>query len=165
MDKVEIAEAAVAMPRSRDDAVLRVCLRRLPRLVRFLGVGGIGLLTDLIIFTLILMGGIHPLPARALSLAAATIVTWRLNRAHTFDRTDRRQSDEALRYAAVTATAQSTSYTVFSILVLTVLAWLPQAALIAGAAAGALISYNGHRLVSFAPRRPSCGWSRATGGA
>jgi putative flippase GtrA len=165
MGKVEIAEAAVAAPRSRADAVMRACLRRLPRPIRFLGVGGIGLLTDLIVFTLILTSGMHPLLARAFSLAVATIVTWRLNRAHTFDRTDRRQGDEALRYAIVTATAQGTSYAVFSVLVLTVLAWLPQAALIAGAAAGALISYNGHRLVSFAPRRASGGWSKAPGGA
>ncbi len=79
---------------------------------------------------------------RLFSLAAATLVTWRLNRALTFDRSGRHQGEEALRYAAVTAAAQGTSYTVF--------AALPQAALIAGALAGALISYNGHRLFAFA---------------
>jgi putative flippase GtrA len=124
----------------------------LPRPFRFLGVGGIGLATDLTIFTLVMMGGTHPLLARVLSLALATIVTWRLNRMLTFDRTDRDQRDEALRYAGITALAQSTSYAVFTVLVLTLLHWLPQAALVAGAAVGALISYNGHRLVSFAPR-------------
>lgn len=127
-------------------------IRRLPRPVRFLGVGGFGLATDLCVFTLLMLGGITPLPARALSLVVATAVTWRLNRAITFDSSHRRQGDEALRYALVTTVAQGTSYAVFSVLVLTVLAWLPQAALLAGAAAGALISYNGHRLVSFAPR-------------
>jgi hypothetical protein len=45
---------------------------------------------------------------------------------------------------------------VFATLVLTALAALPQAALIGGAAAGALVSYNGHRLFAFAPRaRPT----------
>ncbi len=58
------------------------------------------------------------------------MVTWRLNRALTFDRSGRHQGDEVLRYAAVTAAAQGTSYAVFTVLVLTVLAWLPQAALL-----------------------------------
>ncbi len=56
-----------------------------------------------------------------------------------------------MRYAVVTAVAQGTSYAVFAVLVLTVLAALPQAAIVAGAAVGALISYNGHRLFAFAP--------------
>ncbi len=150
--KIEFADAAAAaLPVSGYDKLSRLA-ERLPRLVRFLGVGGVGLVTDLGIFTLILCAGPHPLLARAFSLALATLATWRLNRALTFDRSGRRESEEALRYAAVTLTAQSTSYAVFTALVLTVFAWLPQAALIISAAAGALISYNGHRLVSFAPR-------------
>jgi putative flippase GtrA len=136
---------------ARHDALRRL-VAWLPRPFRFLGVGGIGLATDLTVFTLVIMGGTHPLLARVVSLAIATIVTWRLNRMLTFDRTGRDQRDEALRYAGITALAQSTSYAVFTVLVLTLLHWLPQAALVAGAAVGALISYNGHRLVSFAPR-------------
>jgi putative flippase GtrA len=94
--------------------------------------------------------GAHPLLMRLVSLALATLVTWRLNRALTFDHSGRRQHDEAMRYAVVTAFAQGTSYAVFAALVLTVLGALPQAALLAGAAAGALIAYNGHRLFAFA---------------
>jgi putative flippase GtrA len=56
-----------------------------------------------------------------------------------------------LRYAAVTATAQSVSYAVFAVLTFTHFAGLPQVALLIGAAAGTLISYNGHRLFAFAP--------------
>jgi putative flippase GtrA len=89
---------------------------------------------------------------RLFSLAAATLITWRLNRALTFDNTGRRQGEEAMRYAVVTAAAQGTSYAVFAALVLTVLGALPQAALLAGAACGALIAYNGHRLFAFAPQ-------------
>jgi putative flippase GtrA len=135
-------------------------LDRVPRPIRFLGVGAFGLLTDLCVFSLLLFGGVTPLPARALSLVLATVVTWRLNRIVTFDASGRDQRDEAWRYAVVTATAQGTSYLVFSILVLTVLAWLPQAALVAGAAVGALVSYNGHRLFSFAPHAARL-WSQA----
>lgn len=127
--------------------------RRLPRPLRFLGVGGIGLTTDLAVFTAALAFVPQPLLARIISLACATIVTWRLNRAFTFDRSGRRQHEEAVRYAAVTAVSQGVSYAVFAAFVLTVLAFLPQAALLAGAAAGAVIGYNGHRLFAFRPRR------------
>lgn len=81
----------------------------------------------------------------------ATALTWRLNRAFTFDASGRGKSNEAMRYAVVTAVAQSTSYLVFAVLVSGVLASLPQAAILVGAACGAMVSYNGHRLFAFAP--------------
>ncbi len=128
---------------------VRALVARLPRPIRFLGVGGLGLITDFCVFTILMGYAPRPLLIRLFSLAAATVVTWRLNRALTFDDSGRRQHDEAMRYAAVTTAAQGTSYAVFASLVLTVLGALPQAALIAGAVAGALISYNGHRLFAF----------------
>ena len=64
---------------------LRRRIEILPRPIRFLGVGGIGLLTDLSVFTAIPMHTAHPIAARCVSLAIATLVTWRLNRALTFD--------------------------------------------------------------------------------
>ena len=128
---------------------LRATAERLPRPVRFLIVGGLGLITDIASFTLIVRYGVPPLVARLLSLAIATLVTWRLNRALTFDASGRRQNREAVRYAIVTAVAQSTSYLVFAALTLTILAAMPQLAIIAGAAVGALLSYNGHRLFAF----------------
>ena len=63
----------------------------------------------------------HPLLARLVSLALATLVTWRLNRALTFDRSGRRTGEEAMRYAAVAASAQAVSYAVFAALVVTAL--------------------------------------------
>ncbi|WP_244601573.1 MULTISPECIES: GtrA family protein [Rhodoplanes] len=126
-------------------------LARLPRPLRFLGVGGVGLLTDLSVFTAIPQHLDHPLTVRLVSLAVATLVTWRLNRALTFAASGRRQHAEAMRYAVVTAVAQGTSYAVFAALVLTVLGAIPQAATVIGAAIAALVSYNGHRLYAFAP--------------
>jgi putative flippase GtrA len=117
----------------------------------FMVVGGLGLATDIALFTILAMLGAHTLLAGALALVAATVLTWRLNRTFTFDRSGRRQGEEAMRYAAVTAVAQGTSYAVFAVLAMTVLAVLPQAAIVAGAAIGAVISYNGHRLFAFAP--------------
>lgn len=124
----------------------------LPPLARFLVIGSVGLLTDVGVFTIIAAFGVRALIARLGSLAIATLVTWRLNRALTFGPSGRRQHEEAVRYAVVTAIAQGTSYTVFAALVLTVLATLPLVAIVIGAAIGALLSYKGHRLLSFAPK-------------
>ena len=133
---------------------IRELVAVLPRPVRFLGVGGLGLITDLAIFTLIVMHAPHPLLARLVSLTVATIVTWRLNRALTFDHSGRRPADEAIRYATVAAAAQATSYIVFAALVVTVLSAIPQFAVIIGAATGALVSYSGQTLFAFRPRQP-----------
>ena len=133
-----------------DDPVRRF-FEVLPRPLRFLGVGGLGLITDLAVFTLVIAHGLNPLGARLVSLAVATLVTWRLNRALTFDRSGRRPADEAMRYAAVAAAAQAVSYGVFAVLVVTLLAATPQLAVIVGAAAGALVSYSGQALFAFRP--------------
>ena len=133
---------------------LRALAECLPRPFRFLGVGAVGLTTDICVFTILMGFAPRPLLLRLFSLAAATVVTWRLNRALTFDESGRHQGEEALRYAAVTAVSQGTSYAVFAALVLTVFAWLPQAAIVVGAAIGAVVAYNGHKLFAFAPRVP-----------
>ena len=129
---------------------LRTLAEYLPRPFRFLAVGAVGLTTDICVFTLLMSFSPRPLVMRVFSLAVATLVTWRLNRALTFDQAGRHQGDEALRYMAVTAASQGTSYAVFAALVLTVFGALPQAALVAGAAVGAAVGYNGHRLFAFA---------------
>jgi putative flippase GtrA len=139
-------------PAAADHDPVRRLLAFLPRSLRFLGVGGLGLLTDLAVFTLIVAETPHPLWARLVSLAAATLVTWRLNRALTFDRSGRRAADEAFRYAAVAAAAQAVSYSVFAILVIMVFGAIPQLAVVIGAATGALVSYNGQALFAFRPR-------------
>jgi putative flippase GtrA len=140
---------------AHDTPALRRLAGRMPRPVRFLAVGGVGLATDIVLFTLIAWAGLHPLLAQLVALAFATVVTWRLNRAFTFAASGRPQSEEGMRYAMVTAAAQGTSYLVFATLVMTVFAWLPQAAIVVGAGIGALVSYNGHRLFAFAPRKPA----------
>lgn len=151
ISSVEFGQAAVA-PRFATPAfgdLLARLIGALPRPFRFLAVGGVGLTTDLAVLTLLLAYWPHPLLARLVSLAVATLMTWRLNRALTFDRSGRPQGEEAMRYLAVTAVAQGTSYAVFAALVLNGLAFFPQAAAVAGAVVGALIAYTGHRLVSF----------------
>ena len=146
---MRVEKAELSAP-ARDP--LRALAEYLPRPVRFLGVGGLGLTTDLCVFTILIGYAPKPLLMRLFSLAAATLVTWRLNRALTFDNSGRHQGEEAMRYAAVTAASQGTSYAVFAALVLTAFGTFPQAALVIGAVAGAIVGYNGHRLFAFAPR-------------
>ena len=62
----------------------------LPRPLRFLAVGGLGLATNIAVFTIVWMLGVPSLTAGLLALVAATILTWRLNRALTFQRSGRR---------------------------------------------------------------------------
>jgi putative flippase GtrA len=149
-----IKGATPAQAEALDDPVRRV-LEILPRPVRFLSVGGLGLITDLAVFTAIIGHGVPPLAARVVSLAAATLITWRLNRALTFDRSGRRPADEAMRYATVAAAAQTVSYALFAVLVVTVFRALPQLAVLCGAAAGAIVSYSGQALFAFRPPRPA----------
>ncbi len=114
-------------------------------------VGSFGLITDVGFFTLFFAYGMHPLIARAFSLAIATLVTWRLNRHLTFADSGRHQADEAVRYAIVAAVAQGTGYVIFAALALTVFSKIPQIAIVIGAIAVTLLSYNGQRLIAFAP--------------
>lgn len=151
VSEFEFGAAGARMTTERDP--VRELVEVLPRPVRFLGVGGVGLITDLTVFTLIMQHAPHPLLARLVSLAVATIVTWRLNRALTFDRSGRRAADEAMRYAGVAAAAQGASYAVFAVLVIAGLSAIPQLAVIIGAGAGALVSYTGQTLFAFRPHQ------------
>lgn len=130
---------------------LRPLVERLPRPFRFIFVGSLGLVTDFGSFSALVATFHQPLMVRVISIGLATLVTWRLNRALTFDASGRRQHHEALRYALVTACAQGLSYLIFASLVLTVLARLPHAALLVGNFIAAFFSYYGHRLFAFAP--------------
>lgn len=132
-------------------AYFRERIERIPRAVRFLVVGLAGLLTDIGLFTMVTMVGSNLLFARLISMTVATAVTWRLNRVLTFNRSGRQQHEEAIRYGAVTMTAAAVNYGIFTVLVLTVLGAVPQVAIIIAAAVAAFVSYNGHRVFSFAP--------------
>ncbi len=128
---------------------LRHLVERLPRPFRFIGVGSLGLVSDFGVFTAGMMMLDRPLLVRLVSIALATLVTWRLNRALTFDASGRQPYKEAMRYATVTAVAQGISYLIFAVLVLTALA--PHLALLVGSGTAAFFSYFGHRLFAFAP--------------
>jgi putative flippase GtrA len=146
-----IGPAAPVQPVATQDPIRRLA-EVLPQPLRFLAVGSLGLIVDLAVFTVIIAHEPHPLLARLVSLAVATLVTWRLNRALTFDHSGRRPAEEAIRYAVVAATAQAVSYAVFAFLVVTALAAAPQLAVLVGAATGAVIGYGGQAQFAFRPR-------------
>jgi putative flippase GtrA len=127
---------------------------------RFLGVGVMGLATDLLVFTALHRLGASPAAARAASLGVATLVTWTLNRRFTFAATGRRKRLEMGRYAAVVVFAQGISYATFLAIVATAPALPAQAALLAGAIVATAFSFLGQRLFTFAPA-PSLQESRA----
>ena len=152
MDRGTICRDPVLETSHGDRVVQRFLHERIPRPLRFLGVGAIGLSVDLAVFTAIPDHADHPLAVRLFAIAVATLVTWRLNRALTFNASGRRQHAEAARYVVVTTLAQGTSYALFAFLVLHMFSFPPQAATVIGAAVGAIVSYYGHRLYAFAPR-------------
>jgi hypothetical protein len=120
--------------------------------VRFPRIGVLGLITDLRLFTIVAGRSFGRLVVRPPLLGYATVVTGRLNRPFTLDRSSRRPADEVTRYAIATTAARGTIYTVTDF-VLMVLCGLSHAILLISAAAGAIVSYNGHHLFAFAPER------------
>jgi putative flippase GtrA len=119
--------------------------------VRFLTVGTAGLAVDAGLFALFAHNGVAEAGARALSLAAATLLTWQLNRRFTFTASGRHGGDELTRYATVALSAQALNYATFLMLRHAVPVLPAMAALLCGAALAAVFSFTGQRLFTFAP--------------
>lgn len=79
-------------------------------LAAFLTVGVLGLTTDLVLVAFGEGMGFPLWATRAVSIPLATLVTWTLNRRHTFGASGLSAHQEALRYFAVAAVAQSVNY-------------------------------------------------------
>jgi putative flippase GtrA len=123
----------------------------LGRLVRFLGVGLVGLACDSALFWALFQSGASAQWARGLSLPAATLVTWALNRIITFEPSGRAWWHELLRYAGVAALVQGFNYLLFLSLVYGA-ALHPLLALLISAVAAAALSFAGQSLITFAQR-------------
>ena len=129
---------------------------RLPRgLASFLAVGVAGLLAHTGVFTALFHLGLDRTAAWTGGLFAGTLLTWSLNRRHTFAATGRRAEAEMARYAAVTLVAQGTSFLTFHTGCALMPAVVPALHLICGSAVGAVFSYAGQRFFTFAPTKPS----------
>ncbi len=118
---------------------------------KFLGVGFVGLAVDLGLLSILEHVGLHLLGARAISMSLATVVTWTLNRRHTFTPTGRKAHHEAMRYILVTLFAQSVNYVVM-IIAAGLAPRLPHVvAAFIGSVVATLFSYTGQRYFTFAP--------------
>ena len=122
-------------------------------LYKFLMVGMAGLVTDLALFSLLERFGLSILLARGISIPVATVVTWTLNRRHTFAASGRKTHDEVIRYVLVTAVAQSVNYVVMALTAKSAPALPHLAAAFIGSVIATLFSYTGQRFFTFAPPR------------
>lgn len=120
------------------------------KLIRFLTVGCFGLMTDAGLFSILAQNGHPEFVARAISLGCATFVTWRLNRAFTFEPSGRHSGIESARYASVALGAQFFSYSIFLLLRATAPDWPALIALFTGAVLAAAMSFLGQRFFTFA---------------
>jgi len=110
----------------------------------------VGLLTDAAVFSALHRGDLADAAARLLSLATATTVTWRLNRAFTFGASGRSALVESSRYTLVALVAQGFNYSLFLTLRALLPEWPALAALLVSAGSAALLSFTGQRFFSFA---------------
>ena len=135
-----------------DPSPARRLAERLPLgLVRFLAVGVVGLATNIGLLLLLERAGLPLWAALAVSLVAATLVTWVLNRRHTFSASGRAAHHEALRYFGVALVAQSVSYAT-TLAMADLLPHVPHGACaFVGAVVATLFSYTGQRFFTFAP--------------
>jgi putative flippase GtrA len=124
------------------------------RLARYLTVGGAGLATDTSVFTLLSHLGEGRAVARAASIAAATALTWTLNRRVTFRPSGRRAREELARYAGVALVAQGTNYALFLVLSALAPGLHPLALIPVCSVVSAAIAYTGQRLFTFRPAAP-----------
>jgi putative flippase GtrA len=120
---------------------------------RFLGVGCAGLATDSALFMLLHGQGQPKAVARAVSLAVATLVTWSLNRAFTFEASGRTAGRELGRYGLVALGAQGFNYLLFLSLCAALPRTAPIALLLISAVCATAFSYTGQRLFTFAPQQ------------
>jgi putative flippase GtrA len=125
-----------------------------PRFLRFALVGGAGFLVDAgILAVLHNLAGLDPFSARLISVAVATLVTWRLNRGLTFGASERSQAHEGVRYATVAALAVGINYLVYCLSLVFFRGLPPLAALVVGTVAAMGFSYAGYSRFVFSGAR------------
>ncbi|MDP3898570.1 MAG: GtrA family protein [Mesorhizobium sp.] len=115
------------------------------RIARFALVGGIGFLVDAAVLALLLGATpLDPFRARLVSIGAALLVTWQLNRHVTFGPSARTVATEGARYGGVGIATSIANYAVYSAVLLTFPALPPLAALVIGSAFAMALSFLGY---------------------
>lgn len=88
------------------------------RLLRFVVVGTVGFAIDAGLVWMLTKYGFSPFIARVPAISVAIVVTWILNRTHTFQVTRPKTTSEALRYALVALASAGLNFMLYSSLVL-----------------------------------------------
>ena len=123
----------------------------LRRFVRFAGVGAAGFLVDAgVLAALHHAAGVDALAARIVSISAAVLVTWRLNRRHTFGPSTTGQASEGLRYGLVAALHAGLNYGIYAAALTAMPDLLPVAGLLVSTLAAMAFSYLGYSRFVFA---------------
>jgi len=122
------------------------------RLVRFGAVGMGAALIDLGGMQALIALGLPALAARAISLPAAMLVAWQLNRRFTFGASGRRRAVEGARYLLVASVAGLTNYLAFAGIVSAVPAVWPLLAAIVSTGISMWVSFFGFQRFAFAAR-------------
>ena len=126
------------------------------RLLRFALVGGAGFLVDAGLLAFIHNGlGLDPFSARVLSIAAAALATWRLNRSVTFAASPDRQIVEGLRYGLVAALAAGMNYALYATALLMWPGLPPVLAVVIATILAMGFSYAGYSRFVFQGGRPA----------
>lgn len=112
----------------------------------FLAAGILALITDGLVLTVLIdAAGLDPLVARLLSISAAMVVSWLVNRTVTFAVTETPTLAEFGQFAAVSWTAQAVNYALFAAILLIWPGTLPLVALVLASLVSMLVSYAGFR--------------------
>lgn len=116
----------------------------------FVAAGVVALCVDALVLTALTEAfGVSPFVARIVSISAAMVASWQINRRITFAVKEPPTLAEFGRFAAVSWGAQAVNYSVFAAILLLRPATAPIAALIAGSLVAMFIAYAGFRFGVF----------------
>lgn len=131
-----------------------IWLRPSPTLIRFLMVGALGFLVEVIVLSYLCnLHGFGPYAGRSVSFSLAVVVTWLLNRSFTFQVRERQRIHaEFLRYLTVRALGMAINLGAYSAAVGSMywMARYPALALVPASLAGLVVNYLGAKHFAFA---------------
>ena len=117
-------------------------------------------LIDIGVMQGLMLAGVSPLAARAVSIPFAMFCAWQLNRRFTFAASGRSHADEGTRYAAVAIAAALVNYGVFAAIVSLIAPPIPylapyweSLAAMVGVAVSMWVSFFGLQAFAFSEKR------------
>lgn len=117
------------------------------RVAKFLIIGSVGFGVDAGTVFVLTKFGISPIVARIPSLLIAIVVTWLLNRQHTFGLASRPRFSELMRYAAVAGVTAVLNFILYSLLLRA--GMVPVLAIAVSTVCLMFVSFSGYRIFAF----------------